>query len=105
MPNYIIAYRGGRKPENPEEGAKHMAKWQAWIGDLGDAAVNPGTPLGKSKIVSADGVSDDGGSNAMSGYSVVKAGSMDAALEMAKACPFLETDGTLEVAEMMDMKR
>ncbi len=103
MSNYIIAYHGGRKPETPEEGAEHMAKWKAWIGGLGDAVVNPGTPLGKSRIVSASGVSDDGGSDPMSGFSVVKADSIDAALEMAKECPFLELGGTLEVAEMKEM--
>jgi len=104
LSNYIIAYHGGRKPESPEEGAKHMAKWKAWVGGLGDAVVNPGTPLGKSKIVSSSGVSDDGGPNAMSGFSIVKADNMDAALEMAKGCPFLELGGTLEVAEVMEMK-
>ncbi len=103
MPDYIIAYHGGRKPESPEEGAKHMAKWKAWIGGLGDAVVNPGTPLGKSKTVSSGGVSDDGGSNPLTGYSIVKADSMDGALEMAKECPFLEVGGTLEVAEVMNM--
>lgn len=103
MPNYIIAYRGGGKPETPEEGAKHMAKWQAWVGGLGDAAVNPGTPLGSTRMVSADGVSDDGGPDAMSGFSVVAADNMEAALEMAKACPFLDVGGTLEVAEMKEM--
>jgi hypothetical protein len=103
VPNYIIAYQGGNKPESPDEGAKHMAKWKAWVEDLGDAAVNPGTPLGKSKTVSSSGVSDDGGPDPMSGFSIVKADSMDAALEMAKACPFLETGGTLEVAEVMEM--
>ncbi len=102
MSNYIIAYHGGKKPETPEEGAKGMAKWQAWIDGLGDAVVNPGTPLGKSKIVSSGGVSDGGGSNSLTGFSIVKADSMDAALEMAKACPFLEL-GTLEVAEVMEM--
>ncbi len=81
-----------------------MAKWKAWIGGLGDAVVNPGTPLGKSKTVSSAGVSDDGGSNPMSGFSIVKADSMDAALEMAKECPLLEIGGTLEVAEVMEMK-
>ncbi len=102
MPSYIIAYHGGKKPESPEEGAKHMAKWKAWVGGLGDAVVNPGTPLGMSKFVSADGVSDGGGPNALTGFSVVKADSMDAALEMAKGCPFLDI-GTLEVAEMKEM--
>ena len=103
MSNYIFAYHGGKMPESPEEGAKHMAKWKAWVGGLGDAVVNPGTPLGKSKTVSADGVSDDGGSNPLSGIFIVKADSMDAALEMAKEDPFLELGGTIEVAEAMKM--
>ncbi len=103
MPNYIIAYHGGNKPETPEEGAEHMAKWKAWVSGLGDAVVNPGTPLGKSKTVSSAGVSDGGGPNALTGFSVVKADSMDAALEMAKECPFLDVGGTLEVAEVMKM--
>ncbi len=68
MSDYIIAYHGGREPESPEKGAEGMAKWQAWVGDLGDAVVNPGTPLGKSKTVSSSGVSDDGGSNPLSGF-------------------------------------
>ncbi len=103
MSNYVFAYHGGKKPESPEEGAKHMAKWKAWIGGLGDAVVNPGTPLGKSKTVSSGGVSDDGGPNPLLGFSIVKADSMDAALEMAKGCPLLELGGTLEVAEVMEM--
>ena len=104
MSSYFIGYRGGRQPASPEEGAKHMAKWKAWVDGLGDAMVNPGTPLGMSRMVSADGVSDDGGSDPMSGFSIVKADSMDAAIEIARDCPFLETGGTLEVAEVMEMK-
>ena len=102
MPEYIIAYHGGKEPESPEEGAKGMAKWQAWLGGLGDAIVNPGTPLGMNRIVSSSGVSDDGGADPLTGYTIVKADDMDAALEMAKACPFLEM-GTLEVAEVKQM--
>ncbi len=102
MSKYILAYHGGKKPESPEEGDKHMAKWKAWIDGLGDAVVNPGTSLGMSKTVSSGGVSDDGGSNPLSGFSIVEADSMDAALEMAKACPFLEF-GTIEVAEVKQM--
>ncbi len=103
MPNYVLAYHGGKTPESPEEGAEQMAKWNAWVGGLGDAVVNPGTPLGKPKTVSSGGVSDDGGSNPLLGFSIVKADSMDAALEMAKACPTLEIGGTIEVAEVMEM--
>ncbi len=103
MSIYVFAYHGGKKPESPEEGAKYIAKSKAWVGGLGDAIVNPGTPLGKPKTVSSGGVSDDGGSNPLSGFSIVKADSMDAALEMAKVCPFLDLGGTLEVAKVMKM--
>ncbi len=71
-------------------------------GGLCDAVVNPGTPLGMSKNVSSSCVSDDGGSNPLLGFSIVKADSMDAALEMAKGCPHLEI-GTIEVAEAKEM--
>jgi len=103
MSSFVFAYHGGKTPESPEEGAEQMAKWNAWVGGLGDAVVNPGTPLGKPKTVSSGGVSDDGGSNPLLGFSIVKADSMDAALEMAKACPTLEIGGTIEVAEVMEM--
>ncbi len=81
-----------------------MAKWNAWIEGLGDIMVNPGSPLGMSKTVSADGVTDDGGPNPLMGFSIVKADSMEAALELANACPFLEMDtATIEVAEVFKM--
>jgi hypothetical protein len=103
MPNFIIAYHGGRQPESPEEGASQMQKWKNWVAGLGDAAVNPGQPLKNTRIVSSDGISDDGGTNPMSGYSIVSAQNMQDALEIAKACPFLDTGGTLEVAELVNM--
>jgi|SRR6266446_6058356 hypothetical protein len=102
MPKYVIAYHGGKKLETPEKSAAHMARWKAWVGGLGDAVVNPGTPLGKSKLVSSGGVSD-GGANLLTGFSIVMADSMDAALKIAQGCPFLEI-GTIEVAEVMEMR-
>ncbi|MCZ6843050.1 MAG: YciI family protein, partial [SAR324 cluster bacterium] len=62
----------------------------------------PGSPLGMSKTVSSSGVSDDGGSNPLCGYTIVKADGMDAALAIARECPHLEI-GTIEVAEVMKM--
>jgi hypothetical protein len=103
MPEFIIAYRGGVVAASKAEGAAHMAKWHAWIKAMCEDAINPGTPLGKSRIVSADGVSEDGGDTPMNGYSIVKAADMKAALEIAKACPVLDINGTLEVAQLMKM--
>ena len=103
MPKYIFAYHPGEEmPNSPEEGARHMAKWQAWVVEMGDRLVNPGTPLGPSRIVSSDGVSDDGGANPLQGFSVMSADDMDAALILAQACPFIEM-GTIEVAEIKEM--
>lgn len=102
MAKFIFAYHGGKAPESPEEGAEVMAKWNAWLGGLGDAVVDGGNPAGPSKTVSASGVSDDGGANPISGYSLVQADSIDQAIEMAKGCPIMD-HGTVEVAEAMDM--
>ncbi len=102
MSNYVFTYYSEPKFQSPEEGSKYMANWKAWVGNLGDALVNPGVPFGKSKTVSSSGVSDDAGSNRVTGFSIVKADSMDAALKMAKACPHLE-HGTMGVHEAMEM--
>ena len=103
MANYVFAYHGGKMPETPEEGAKEMEKWQAWYGQMGAGIVDGGAPVGMSKTVSSSGVSDDGGANPLSGYTVVKADSMDAACEMAKGCPIIGNGGSVEVAEAMEM--
>ncbi len=102
MPNFVLAYHGGKKPETPEEGAREMTKWQAWFGSISEAVVDGGAPVGISKTVSSEGVSDDGGANPLSGYSIVKADSMEGALALANGCPIIGT-GTVEVAEIMEM--
>jgi hypothetical protein len=67
MPNYAIAYYGEPKFKSPEEGATYMGKWKAWVGGLGDALINPGTPFGKTKTVSSNGVTDGSKSNRLTG--------------------------------------
>jgi hypothetical protein len=102
MPQYVIAYRGGTKFATPQDGAAHRAKWKAWIAGLGAAVVNPGTPLGNGKTVSQSGVSEPA-ADRLTGFSIVMAENLAAALDMARRCPFLDI-GTLEVAEVMEMK-
>jgi len=104
MPNYVLAYHGGGKPDTREEGEKMMAAWNKWVEDLGDQMVEPGNPVGKSYTVSASGVEDHGGANPLMGYSVVKADNIEAALEIAKGCAhLLMKNATIEVAEQMQM--
>ncbi len=103
MSEFIYAFHGGSMPETPEEGAKVMAAWQAWMEGLGERMVNPGNPVGMSKTVSSSGVTDDGGSNPLSGFTIVKAGSIEEACEMAKGCPIIDAGGSVEVAPIVEM--
>lgn len=104
MPKYIFAYHGGKAPESPAEGEKVMEKWKSWFGSMGDAVVDGGHPLGMSKTVASGSVADDGGANPISGYSLVNATDMDAAVALAKGCPMVvDGDGSVEVAECFDM--
>lgn len=102
MPKYIFAYHGGKMPESEEEGARVMQAWNDWFTDLGAAIADGGAPVGSSKTVSSSGVADGGGANPLSGYTLVNADSIEAAVEMAKGCPILD-HGTVEVAEALPM--
>jgi len=102
MTKYVIAYHGGRKFESPQDGAAYMARWKAWMGGLGDAVVDPGMPLGAGKLIGAAGVADRG-ADMLTGFSIVTAESLDAALALARQCPHLD-HGSIEVAEIMEMK-
>ncbi|MEW7008296.1 MULTISPECIES: YciI family protein [unclassified Lentilitoribacter] len=101
MPKYVFAYHGGKTPESEEEGAKVMAAWTTWFEQLGSAIVDGGAPVGQSKTVSISSVTDDGGANPISGYSIIQADTFDAATDMAKGCPMvIDSSGTVEVAEI-----
>lgn len=103
MPQYMITYLGGNHPSSPEEGQKHFTKYMGWLSDLGEAAVSPANPLKDTTTINPDGSVTSGGTTTMSGFTVVEADSLDAALAMAKTCPFLEIGGSLEVSELMEM--
>ena len=103
MPQYIFVYLGGDYPSDPEAGKKHFSKYQEWLSSMGDAVVSPAIPFKDTHTVHPDGSSDQGSTTAMSGLSIIKMPSMEAALEVAKSCPFLDIHGTLEISEMIEM--
>lgn len=103
MKQYIVSYLGGDQPTSPEEGKKHFAEYQQWIGSLGAAAIKPMVPFKNVHTVAPDGSAKAGSSIQMSGQTVLQAESIEAALEMVKTCPFLGINGTLEVAEVVEM--
>ena len=104
MAKYLFVYHGGKNPESEEEVAKVMDEWGKWFGGMGTAVVDGGNPVGMSSTVNSDGsVSDDGGSNPASGYSLVEASDITDAVGKAKGCPILVDGGSVEVAEAFDM--
>ena len=104
MPKYVFAYHGGKMPETEEEGAQVMAEWMAWFEGLGDAVVDGGNPVGPSSTLHADGsITCDGGSNPLSGYSLINAADIEVATEIARGCPILRAEGSIEIAECFDM--
>jgi hypothetical protein len=103
MSQYIISYLGGNQPSTPEEGQKHFVKYKEWLSSLGESAVSPANPLKNTKTINPDGSVTDGSTTSMSGYTIVEADSIEAALDMAKGCPFLDIGGSLEVSELVQM--
>jgi hypothetical protein len=101
MANYLLAYHGGGMPETEEQRNKIMAAWGQWFGGLGAAVVDAGNPVSQRKTIASNGsVSDGAGANPVSGYSIIKADSLDQAVNMAKGCPILgESGASIEVAE------
>jgi len=103
MPQYVIVYLGGNQPASPKEGKQHVSKYMEWITSLGEASVSPMNPLKNKSTVNSDGSVTTGGTTAMSGYTIIEADSMESALASAKACPFLDIGGSLEVSELVEM--
>lgn len=101
MNDYLLLYSGGHKPESEEEQAMVMKAWMNWMGELGDALKDGGNPFTPAaKTISTDGsVSDGSAVGVASGYSIIKAESLDAAVEMAKGCPVLQGGAQISVFE------
>lgn len=102
MAKFMMTYLGGDQPSSPEEGKKHFADYQAWLGGLGDAVVSAMNPIKGTQTIQSDGSVTAGITN-MSGYTIVEAENIDIAIEMAQACPFLKINGQLEVSEYVEM--
>ncbi|GGK80460.1 YciI family protein [Amphritea balenae] len=103
MPQYMITYLGGDPPTSPDQGKQHFSEFMAWLASLGESAISPANPIKGTVTVSPDGSVSGSGITSMSGFTIVEATSMEAAQAIAKTCPFLKINGSLEVSELMQM--
>ena len=101
---YVLLYSGGSMPETDADQKAAMDAWTAWFGQHGAAITDPGNPFSPAaKTISADGSVRDGAAAAATGYTVVKADSLDHAVEIAKGCPVLLGGATVSVYETVDV--
>lgn len=104
MTTYLFAYHGGTMTETEEERQAVMDAWGAWYEALGSSIVDGGAPAAQARTVSSDGrVSDGGGPNPVTGYTVVSASDMDEATAKANGCPIRDSGGSVEVVELFAM--
>lgn len=104
MAKFVFVYHGGTKPEDPADVEAAMQAWGGWFETMGSAVIDGGNPVGLSTTVKSDGsIVNNGGSNPVSGYSLIEAGSIEEACEKAKACPILSHGGHIEIAQAIEM--
>jgi hypothetical protein len=105
MATFLFLYSGGGMPEGEAETKKVMDAWAAWMAKYQGAIADPGnpfTPVAKT-VAQGGAVSDGPVGTPASGYTVVKADSLDAALGMAKDCPVLMGGAKISVYEAFDV--
>jgi hypothetical protein len=96
MKKFVIFHYGFETPT-----PQIMDAWNKWFASLGDKIVDPGSPLGNGREISRSGTKNlPMGSDALTGYTVINADSMDAAEQIAKGCPMITS---VRVYEAMSM--
>jgi hypothetical protein len=81
-----------------------MRAWEAWMGKVGSALVDGGSPFGARTAVCDDGTTPAPAD--LNGYTIVEAASLDAARGLVDGHPFLsEGKGrfTVDVFELLPM--
>jgi hypothetical protein len=109
----MYVFRGGGYAGaalSPTEVQQHLAKWNDWTqglraaGRLTASQALSHPPTGKT-VRGRDKVVTDGpyaeSKDLVSGILVVEAGSLEEAAELARGCPILELDGSVEVRPVL----
>jgi hypothetical protein len=102
MAKFLLITRGGSMPTSPEEAAKVMEAWTAWFTRIGPAILDPGNPVSQVRTIAADGSVAPGNADSITGYTIVDAEHLDAAVALAKGAP-LGAGMSIEVAETAAM--
>ena len=114
MKEYMMIFRNEKNEDGEMPSAEQMQavmkQWQNWIGGIVAQGKYSGTNrlLPEGKTIKSNKVITDGpyveGKEMIGGYLIVKANSLDEAVEMAKSCPNLIYGGNVEVRSVMPIE-
>jgi hypothetical protein len=113
MKEFLMIFRSEKMDHSAmpaEQSQAIMKQWQDWIGAIAAKGKFSGTNrlMAEGKTIRSNKVISDGpymeGKELIGGYMIVKAGSLDEATEMAKACPILQAGGNVEVRTVLPME-
>jgi hypothetical protein len=99
---FLFVYYGGAMATTPAAQKKSMDTWMAWFTKQGKAIVDMGAAVKPGKMVAKTGAKAMSG-EMVTGYSVVMAESLDAAVAIAKTSPNVAEGGQIGVYEIMPM--
>ena len=97
-------------PPSPEQIQAMMKPWQDWLAALAKNShlVSPGNQLDqKGKVIKPNNLVTNGPyveiKEAIGGYIIIKAESIEIAAELSKNCPILSVGGSVEVRQIVPM--
>ena len=105
MARFMLIYKGeatDMSDMSEEQANAVMEKWAVWMGNVGSALNDIGTPFGPGSSVVDDGSS--GTANSLTGYSIVEADDSAGAAALADGHPYLsEGSGNfaIDIYELM----
>lgn len=112
MKDFMFIFRGAAEQYgfSAEEMQQHMQKWFSWVDDLkakkiyvsGEPLLPEGKTVKGSKALVTDGPFAES-KELVGGFFLIKAASLAEAAEIAKGCPDLPLDGSVEIREVMKM--
>jgi hypothetical protein len=114
MSEFTFLFRGGDLSAlSPEQLQKYTQKWLAWRKEISEKGYikEDGNPLERTgKVVKGREKSVHDGPYAeakdvVNGYTLIKAGDLSHATEIAKGCPLLELGGSVEIRPIRIMSR
>jgi hypothetical protein len=112
MNEFLLIFRnsaGANEALSPEQLQNMMKPWQDWMGGLAaqNKLVSPGNRLmHDGKVVKTNMVTDGPyveTKEAVGGYTIIKADSLEEATELSKNCPIIQVGGSVEVRMIVPM--